>query len=103
MAIDPLVLCDGSCGSTKCSYFWYVLKSYWSSKFKDCGKYAWLGFRVIREHSLTVFMDELKIEKYKDNTQELITFCECSVNSGSYLRISNKEFFEAYKQLRGKS
>lgn len=87
----------------KCDYFWYVRESYWRSKFKDCSKYAWLGFRVIGEHCLTVFNNDLKIEKYDHNLQALLTDCECNVNSGHYLKISNKEFFEVYKQLRKNS
>jgi len=98
MTIDPLVICDGSCESEKCDYFWYVPEYQWKRKFKDCSKYAWLGFRVIGEHCLTVFNNDLKIEKYA-----LLTYCECNVNSGHYLKISNKEFFEVYKQLRKNS
>lgn len=103
MAIDPRVLCDGSCESEKCDYFWYILESYWRSKFKDCSKHAWLGFRVIEKHCLTVFSDELRIETCGSNTQKLTAFCERNVNLGIYVRVSNKEFFEAYKQLKGKS
>lgn len=103
MTIDPLVICDGSCESEKCDYFWYVPEYQWKRKFKDCSKYAWLGFRVIGEHCLTVFYNDLKIEKCNSELQELLTDCEGNVNSGHYLKISNKEFFEVYKQLRGKS
>lgn len=103
MAIDPLVICDGSCESEKCDYFWYVPEYQWTRKFKNCNKYAWLGFRVIGEHCLTVFYNDLKIEKYDHNLQALLTDCECNVNSGQYLKISNKEFFEVYKQLRKNS
>lgn len=103
MTIDPLVICDGSCESTECEYFWYVQECYWKRKFKDCNDYIWLGFRVIGNTSLTIVSRELRIERNIVEPQRITTICEDNIKMGNYLRVSNKEFFEVYKQLRKNS
>lgn len=103
MPIDPLALCDGSCGSTKCSYFWYVQEPYWKNRFKDCSRYIWLGYRLVGNTDLTIRLQDLEINNKRANSQAITTACEDNVRAGLCLKVSNKEFFEVYKQLRGKS